>query len=251
MLTGKILALLLGLLYKSVAVTGILPGSLIENIYLSSAGAIILALLIITAALYLLSRRRILIMTCLFLILVFLAMGTVHQYSMRRQDMILIGNMRDLSIAQVIRGKHGIIFCSDLKQTDESSMNYHFANFWIKAGIAGQNHIMADTGKKYGYQNSWLGRNKLFKTGAGSVMILYEDISAVNSGNPVTVDLLVITNGVTPDINRILDLINPRMVVVDSSVRPSRRRYWRQSCKEKNVKCHVIFEEGAFLLAAG
>jgi hypothetical protein len=109
---------------------------------------------------------------------------------------------------------------------------------------------MEDTVKKFGYQRTWLGRNKLFKTGAGSVMILYEDLSAYKSGNPIALDLVVVTNGVTPDINRILHLLKPRVLVVDSSVSPSRRKYWKQSCKEKDVRCHVIFEDGAFLLAA-
>ncbi len=180
LVAGKILALLLDLLYKAVAFTELLPWSVIENIHVNMLQTILLYMMILAISLFLLQRRVYLIWIISGFVIIFQLMNMMQIITWNKQQIFMVGNNRGTSSISMIAGRNCMLLADSLYGTDDPKLRFLYGNFWIRQGVA--DHITEiDIKKPFGYCPAWLGNNVLFNFAGKRVVILKEPIRTARS----------------------------------------------------------------------
>ena len=61
-------------------------------------------------------------------------------------------------------------------------------------------------------------------------------------------DLILITQSPKINMDRMLHILKPRMVVADASNFKNLQKYWKTSCEKQNIPFHAVSEKGYFKL---
>jgi competence protein ComEC len=61
-------------------------------------------------------------------------------------------------------------------------------------------------------------------------------------------DIIMITQSPKINLERMLQLLKPKMVIADNSNYKNIQKHWRQSCEKQKIPFHAIGEKGFFKL---
>lgn len=133
-----------------------------------------------------------------------------------------------------IEGKNHFLFT-----TDSSSVERVAGNFWL------QNKLDIPINLK----KSDLFSNGFIEFGGKRFFILSDDwLKRKTTSTPISIDYLIVGNGLKPKMNEILDCIIPEKIIVDKSISGWYTESIRKSCHDKGISFYSVAEQGAYVL---
>ncbi|NLO69455.1 MAG: ComEC/Rec2 family competence protein [Porphyromonadaceae bacterium] len=219
-------------LNKSLGLIAAIPGS-ISIISISSIQLILLisAILLITAFLF--HKKFIHLITGLTAILLFFTNFAIRQYdSLNNSKLIVYSDSRN-PIVNFIDGKSNFVYTSDVLSALNAADAYWRSSLLNKPDFIEKNHWFAD-GMAH------------FK--GKRIMILEDDLLRnKHSKTPLEVDYLILSNRMKPRMDRILENVIPKLVIIDKSISPWYTNNVIDICRENEIPYYSIAESGAFV----
>jgi hypothetical protein len=257
-LTGKLLALLLAILYKSVTFVEILPYSLIENIHISGAQASIIFMTLLLLGLALIQRKVKPLALALWMVVVFQCIEIRHSLMVDKQRLFLVGNVRGHSAISIISGREAIAFGDTSMYPGDPAVHYALNNFWIERGVGGkvmvyrndgQSGVEAEKVHSLDVRSPWFGANMFLTFSDHRIVVLKDNsLSGIRSSYPLDVDLVVVTDGAWPDRNIMEEVLKAKWIVLDSSLKSYPENQWIKLCEELGIKYWQVSRQGAFVI---
>jgi competence protein ComEC len=246
-LAGKALTLLLKILFGSLLLTEKLPFSVIGNISINITQACIIGVFLILVAIMLAHPRKHLLLATAGCFMFFLLVTGMARSDTSRHEALLVGKLKNHSVIHVVARNNCTVLCDDPDNISEPAMNYTFTGFRIHYRVAGNLSYVTDD-QPFGFRTSFLGKNRLFRTGNKTVLV-FNDSSILNwqAGIPLNIDVLIIT-GKCDASGAIFELFKPGLVITDSSVNYRRRSAWEKLCRNSNIEFYDVNRDGAYLL---
>jgi hypothetical protein len=246
-LAGKALTLLLKILFGSLLLTEKLPFSVIGNISINITQACIIGVFLILVAIMLAHPRKHLLLATAGCFMFFLLVTGMARSDTSRHEALLVGKLKNHSVIHVVARNNCTVLCDDPDNISEPAMNYTFTGFRIHYRVAGNLSYVTDD-QPFGFRTSFLGKNRLFRTGNKTVLV-FNDSSILNwqAGIPLNIDVLIIT-GKCDASGEIFELFKPGLVITDSSVNYRRRSAWEKLCRNSNIEFYDVNRDGAYLL---
>ncbi|MBN1143051.1 MAG: ComEC family competence protein [Bacteroidales bacterium] len=258
MLMGKLLTLLLAMLYKSVAFIEVLPYALLENIHISGFQAFLLMMAILFLGLFRMHRSFNFLVASLATILLLQLTVFSHALSMRHQQVFLVADINKASLISAISGTNAVIFGDSLPDLDDPGLKYALNNFWVKHGVAGKQYfydqLPAGTIEKMTIpgmtiSGHWLGNNVVIELDNRKILVLRDDTFFNHtSERPFHTDYLTVSGSVFPNADHLSDLLETSMIIIDSSVPFQHAIQWKNYCSRKQIACWQVSKQGAFQL---
>jgi competence protein ComEC len=244
---GKMLAILLSVLFGSVSSVELLPYALIENIRINALQMIIISGMILSFGLFMIKRNSRYLFAVMSLLILMLCFSIYNNYTWNRQRILMVGNLKGESVIHIIAGRQCIFLSDGKASSDESMMQYLFGKFWIGHGITDpikhKNKLLPSDNEHPG-----LGNNNLFSFCGKRVLVLKdESMLRWKPREPLKIDFLIISNNMKPDIDKLLKTIDPGLAVIDSKTKWNQSEKWRKLLGEKNIDCWSVREQGAFV----
>jgi len=257
MLVGKFLALLLEGLYQSVMLPEFLPFTVVEGISINEAQALLLFIMVFLLALIFIQKRNYLVPLFLLLLVVFQTTVTFHRVQINNQRIMLVGNLKGHTVLNLIAGRAGVLYGDSSLTMVDKRLNYALANFWIRHGVSGR--LLTPTElKSTGTANQlpglvclrspWLGKNTLLSFERRRILLLQDNqFFTFNSDSRLKVDVAIVSGEVTPDQDGIARMLEPDLLILDSSVNRRHIIQWQNICKQLRIPCWDIAAKGAYL----
>ncbi len=255
-LLGKILSWLVFILYESVAITEKLPFSLIENIHVNAVQSVLLFSLVVSFALLLMHRRMSHLWLFLSLLVIFELSSLQKNVSWHNQRAIMVGALRNHPAIHLVEGRKAVFVTDQPVSFNEAQVRYAFDEYWIRSGVKEnlqvqllQNTIPDDTGVSFFVEShsSWLGRNRLFHFCNKRIIVLQDNcIYRVVSDLPLNADMVIVSGNIGPDLISLHRVLDPAIIVTDSSVKYYSDQQWKKACEEAGVAFWSVNRQGAF-----
>lgn len=246
---GKLLAILLNILYKGVVFTEILPYSVIENICIDELQTIVLFLILFFLGIYSWQHQLKYLLFVLSLLAVFQIMHVFRLVSWKNQELILISSCKGHTVINLVEGRHCTVLTDGSADSDE--LQYALKSFWTEQGVA--RHIESkNLDTSLGHRAPWLGNNVLISFAGKQIVIMNDNVSLqFQNPTPLKIDLLVITGNLKTNLYATLGLFNPDKIVIDTSVKNYLAERWMMLCEKKSINCWVVSRQGACLIKPG
>jgi competence protein ComEC len=254
--TGKILAVLLEGLYRTVTVTEILPYALPDNIHISIHQTLVLWILVLSVGLFLIYRKTLFLLIAMMLFSVFQSLDMAHQVKIRNQKVFMVSNMKGASVFNLISGRTCVIWGDSGMINKSKNMQYALSGFWIEHGVADNIKWIQGNGLYPSIENlnavhckyPLLGDNYLI-TCCGKRMFFLTDnrLYRYSASYRLKVDLVIISGNTEPVLREMLKLLNMEMILLDSSVGNEKAFKWRNECLKFQIPCWNVADQGAYL----
>jgi len=254
---GKVLSLLLKGLSFPVALVEDMPLSLISGIYISKTQVAMLIIMLLSLAIFGLFKMKQWLFVFMVVCISFAALNTLNALKISRQDIIMVGKIRDASAINITRGRQSMLLVGSGSLINDARLGYAFGNFWIRHRVNPRicemdsaSCIRRADSSIVGLQcrTGWRGKNCLVSSGARRMVILRDDFFyRYHSGERLEADLLVITGSLSIQPDVIAKEINPSLIILDSSVRISEARHWQKAFEKIGYHCFSVSENGAYI----
>lgn len=252
---GKILAWMVSLLNTSVFWIESLPASVSENLYISPLQMVILFLVIITAAVLYFSAKRKLIWPVLSLFIIFFGVGIFRDIKTQTNEVFVVYNLRGNTGVNCITGNEHVLF-TDFETFDLESTNKQLGNYWLAEGVSKEKFVdLNQFGKQYMFTNLMRIDNRRVFLKSGFLgfsdiraLILVDDYYAnMRVENPITLDYLIYTGDAVLSTDKINELFDYKMVVLDASLPYYRREQLIADLQASEIPYYDVVEQGAFI----
>lgn len=231
--TGKILSLLLSVLYKGIVLTELLPFSLIDHISISPQQLVILVLLVISMALYIWQKKLFYVYAGLVIVILYQAVSIRRITQYNRQRIFLVSSIRDYPVVNLISGRTNYFFTYPGLSKEEPAIVCALENFWIEHGVGDRSIIRQDISTE---------KNYIFSIDGVYGMVL-NDASRLPDRK---INILILT-GKVPFMPELIKRIHPQQIILDTSVSARESRKWLKICSENHMNCRAISIHGAFV----
>ncbi len=260
-IVGDYLAIGLNYLVKflnySVTVIDELPYSLSENIKFTITDAWLIYFLIASIILLIAYRKfKYMLIGCSALI-IYLALNLSFRINTSQQKKLIIYNIPQYTAINFIDGTDNILV-SDIKLTqNRSKMLFHTQNNWINNGVKNEKLVRLDHLKKkhqlsniYRIDNPNLfNKRNYFQFYDYKIVIIDNNTVLPTQQESLAVDLVAITKNSKFSISEIVNMFNPKQIVIDASNSTYNRKRLENEAKLLNVNYWDITENGAFELS--
>jgi competence protein ComEC len=253
---GKILAILLDFLYRSVSFTEMLPGALIENIRISSQQVILLYTGILLMYMFIHYRKYAFLMSSCVLFLFFQVLNLIHNLEIKNQRIFQVGNVKGSSAICFISGRDCIIWGDSTLYYRQNHMQYALEGYLIERGVAGSVKLLSghtpdqtdiSESPNLFYRTPWLGKNCFFEFSGQRIVWLQDDqIYTCHSVQQLKVDIVIVSGRLTPDLWAVTPALNTDLIILDSSVGRFAARKWKYACKKQGIPCWDVGEKGSY-----
>lgn len=253
---GKILSWLVFILYESVALTESLPFSLIENIHVNAVQSVLLFLLVISFALLLMQRRMNHLWLFLSLLVIFELSSLIKNISWHNQRAIMVGALKNHTAIHFVEGRKAVYLTDQPVSPNDPQVRYAFDEYWIRSGVKEKlqinlllNTFLNDPGVSFSGKShsAWLGRNRLFHFCNKCIVVLLDNcIYSVASDLPLKADMVIVSGNIGPDMISLRRVIDPAIIVTDSSVKYYSDKQWKKACEEGGIAFWSVNRQGAF-----
>jgi competence protein ComEC len=258
LIIGKILAILLTVLYKSVVFVEILPLSLVENIHISGIQAILLFAAIVCWGAYVIHLKVHPLWLTLSFLVIFQVMVCLHVITLNNQHLFLVADVKKRSVVNLISGRNGLVLGDSMLYRENTNLTYALNNFWIEHGVAEHLKILngaadsddqVDKIPEASITEHWLGDNIFLEFAGNRALILKdENIYEFSSFYPIKLNQVVVTGNIKPDFNALLSLLDPELIILDSSVNTKQATQWIDFCDKAGISYWQVSIQGAYLL---
>jgi competence protein ComEC len=255
---GKALMITLKGLYFSVEFVENLPYALIDNLFIDASQAIVLIILVLFTGLFFLHHKAVFLFIAIALSVVFQFKNVLHNADYRQQQICMVGDLKGITSLIFISGSKSTLLVYPQSKLTEIQLNYTFRNFLTCHGINNDINLIdlvepeinekASISDLY-CRTAWHGKNTII--GFSDHLIIFlsdEQFYSISARCRLKADLVVVSGNLTPDPARINELLEMRLLVIDSSVNYYRAQCWKNACKQIGINYWNVSEKGAFML---
>jgi len=243
---GHVLEILLNILYHAVSFTEILPFAVVENIVINKLQALLMVLIILMIALFFLNRRKIWVWSILVMLSIYGLININRLWIWDNQQVVMVGKYKKSTEIHFIKGRNAILFSDNELKADAIDYKYAFHNYWISRGVAGrvQKKNIKECER---YKADWLCNNLFFGFYGKRIIILQDNaLFKWQSKKPLKIDILIVTGSIHTDLDSILALFEPDLIIFDSSVKWYQAEKWSMLCSAHDLRYWIVGNQGAF-----
>ena len=203
---------------------------LIQNIHFSGAMLLSTYLILITLVLFLSSRKKQWLYWMGSTLCIFLSIYGFEKYTAhKREELVIFNTIGETTIGVLHQQKSSIHLQGP--EISASTKNFLLKNYSTET----QSEVSYNPNLKNIYQ---------YKT----KRIFIIDSSGVYKISNFKPDILVLTNSPKINLNRALEHLQPKQVIVDGSNYQRDIQLWKNTCDLKNIPFHNTRTDGAFIL---
>jgi competence protein ComEC len=255
---GKALMFSLKGLYSSVEFIESIPYALMDNLFIDTTQAIMLVFIVLFAGLFFLHRKTILLCIALTLTAVFQLENVLHNARYRNQRICMVGALKGITALIFISGRESALIANPRSELTENKLTYAFRNFLIGNGV--KDHIGIIKGvdprmrgevsiKDLYCRTDWHGKNAIIGFSDQCIVVLSdEQFYNIPATCRLKADLVVVSGNLKPDLGRINELLEMKLLVIDSSVNYYRAKCWKNACEQMGITYWNVSEKGALKL---
>jgi competence protein ComEC len=253
---GKGLGLLLKWLVVSVSLPEHLPGSLISRIFITPGQAFFLAVVVVFLIAWFAERKLVLLQISLSGLLIFQSMGIFRHMRNERQKFFMVASVRHTTALLFVNGRNSALFLDPGKPADDKSISYALDGFLLSRGLrltffaADSSISMPSGGPCPGlyFREESKGGNIQIGFNHKKILLLRDNgVKKYSVDSALQVDCLIISNGMKLPPDRILQDIQPSLVILDSSMPVRQQKKWISALAKKGIHCHCVSGQGYFL----
>jgi competence protein ComEC len=189
---------------------------------------------VILLATYFQTKRFVPLFSALLLILCIFCINLMRSYQTQTSaGMVVFSDNKNTHIS-FIEGKEHYLF-----STDSTTVERVAGNFWLHNKLYNPKHLL----ESELYQNGFVEfKGKLF-------CILSDDwLKNRTTSHPISVDYLIVGNGLKPKIQQIMECVHPQTIIVDKTISAWYAESIRKSCAELNIEYYSVAKQGAYIL---
>jgi competence protein ComEC len=221
-----------------------LPHSTISGIYVSFAGIILLYLIIISIFIFWTSRRfthfrLILISTSAYLIY-----SLIYFISIQQTNSLWIYNIKNTFAYSYIENQAHCFLTDSSLVSNPTKRDYYLKNHWIKLQSTNPQIINVQNLDSVRFKsacfikNFWVIRGKTF-------CIIRNKMPQIKAKSRLKIDYLILSQNAKTDIKDLLELFDPKLIVIDSSNYWSRCQYWLRENEKIKAPLYCVSNQGA------
>lgn len=251
---GWVLNKVLSCLVLLIKITESLPYSTTSGIAISSSQMFFLLLTILMLTLFLTYRKiKVAYVLLAALMLFFVEMSYREIVKLNKSEVVVFGDRQSTLVGFKNADKFLLAISDSSTQNVINKYNYTLGGYLSNSGINTDGVSISPFKSDDLNNHSWIKRKSnslgIWYLFNGETVFIPTENSFDNfkTVNPLPVDILVITNQLTSRISKVLDLVKPKIVVVDATL-----PYWKENKIKENVypleiEFHYINEQGAFI----
>ena len=96
--------------------------------------------------------------------------------------------------------------------------------------------------------NTWLNDGFAYFGNKRILILPVELLGKQTTQGPVSVDFLIVGNGLKPKFDQLLEIIHPALVIVDKTISQWYTDHIRYVCEERGIDFYSVAEKGAYVL---
>jgi len=179
-------------------------------------------------AFYLAFKRYRYAMLFICCLLIYFSVDTMDYYLKTNRKTFVVYNIPNISaINKIENGKNELYYRGNFQDIHKRA-----SNFWIKNRVPSPKQIT----------------DSYFSIGNKKALVLTDDFYKKHRTNsPFPIDFLVLSNNVSYTISELCELFRFETLIVDSSNSYHQTKKWKEQCREMDIACYVVKEQGAYL----
>lgn len=249
-LLSKIFVYMLqGLNYSIRFVEG-LPGSVTKGLTLTIPETLLLYVALAFMVSYIMSRRyRMLNLSMLFMLFFFLSLA-FGRYDAIIQRKFIVYSIKKSTAIDFIQGKDHLFISDSLLLENSKALNMHVKNNWTELRLADPHVISCDQlkGSEYVYEDKALFvRSNIVQFNKKRLAIVSELNFLDVADTPLSVDYLLVSRNLRADIEELLDIYKPGLIIFDASNSLKKTEKWIAECSKLGIPCYSVVKSGAFV----
>jgi len=259
--TGWVLFWMLRWLNTSVSWVQNLPGSLAENIRLGLPESIILLVLILSIGLFLISSGNRAIYLVLLSITALLGFSVLNEVKGRKLERLLVASIKNTTALQITGFRQSLLLMRPLNQQSVAQASRSLSNYQIANGLKKSIQFLAIDSLSgmnaklppgVTIEKGWLGNNLLIAWHGIRYLWMGEiRLAGDPFPEPVPVEVLILSGAAELNPDAILQFVNPRSVVLDSSVDSYKSTKWTNLFKSLGIDCWSTTVKGFISIDPG
>jgi competence protein ComEC len=229
---------LIWLLNASVKWIGGFPYALIEGITITATETLLIYALTVFLLLYLAQRRYSSLVITLSLVIALLLSQALEQFRQQRQMELAVYNVKGNTAISLLKGSRVRLLADSALLADEGKLRFHILPHCWEKGISNKILLPLDTAGQ-----------ALFSFMGKRVAIVRSAISSASVQKPFHIDYLVLTANAKMELNELVRLYDPGLIIFDASNKAGTIRKWSKECRKRGKKYYSVTENGAFVQA--
>ncbi len=161
------------------------------------------------------------------LLIYFLTDTTDYYLKINRKAFVVYNIPGVPAVNKMENGKNQLYYQGDFQNIWKKA-----GNFWIKNRVPSPEQIT----------------NPYISIGNKKAFVLTDDsYKKYQTNSPLSVDFLVLSNNISYTISELHKLFRFKTLIIDSSNSNYQLKKWKEQCREMDIACHVVREQGAYL----
>lgn len=223
------------------------PGSIIDGIYITTQESWLIYLLIACIA-FLIAEKRFFYVKAAFLITLLFSLSVIgRQWTNFKAKSLTVYDVSKNSATGLRVGFNQYLSVSDSLAQDPNKLRFHIYPSQLKAGNANfhPDRFQPDPRPLF---KQWNGVDLAIWQGKTIACLAEKLASEITLKERLLVDHLIISNNSVSSYARIMDLFNPKKIIVDASNSYFTIQKLKTSFEKENVDFYIVNEKGAFEL---
>ncbi len=240
---GAVLYALVYALNYCIALIEDLPGSVSRGFGISLAETLLLYAVMFAFLIFAAGRKRYWLLTSLSLLLIFFTSFSLRRMSHHRQTFAVVYAVKGHSAIDLVSGRQRFLVANREFLADHRTIDFHTGNLMAISGVS---DFFGASWEEGSFNEPTAG---VFKCGPVCCFMNRTCLrltEAPAKGYKRHVDLLILSKNVKADMNTLLDVFSPDMIIVDASCSRYRAEQWLKACREAGVPCRSLQHTGAF-----
>lgn len=249
---GMAISFALDWLNGYLSILGRLPGASWSGFAPTVAGVVLFYGFIVGIVAYLRTAYIRYLQYALLLGIVAMAGNAIKQYQQQQQRGINIYAIKNGMGIDFIDGRHAVYIADSIGMLS-TKQQQHIQNHRYTKGITVVEQLPLQLSLAASYQHQTLA-DHLYLNGNmarfyDKTICLYDTTAARYQPNEsISVDYLLLTQNPRIDLKQLRACVAFKTVVVDASNSNWRSRLWQQQCRDMDIACHIVKEQGALML---
>jgi competence protein ComEC len=183
----------------------------------------------------------------LFTGLCFIASLLVYQFTQvlehNEQEIITVFHVRNSTAINLVSGRNNYLLAHDDLLHDDDRILFHMRHFWFQKRTDDEQRISIESDTVAGpirIQDHMIWLN-------GKTLLLVDTTMNYRvPQEPIRVDYLMLTDNARIWLEKWLEMVECRYLIIDASNKPGKAEYWQKKAEKAGARVHNIITDGAF-----
>lgn len=232
--TGWLITKMLWLMNQFILWVDHFTFAVVDGIQHSPIQTILLYLIIATAGVWLIQKKKSALRLALFFVTVCFAVQFYYQFSTAKQRKLVVYNLSQHTAIDFMLGDQYYFVGDSILLKDGFLRNFHLKPSRIAHRTYHQPNINPATNK------TWTVHNK--------TIVHINQSYRYDSTKNITADVVIISQNPKLYLHQLAKTINCKLLVFDSSNPQWKLKYWKADCEKLNIHYFCTSEQGAFVM---